>query len=911
MNSPSTDAPTPPWHSESREEIFARLKTQEAGVTEEEAQRRLEEYGPNELAEQPPTPLWIKFLKQFNELVIWILIVAAVIAGLAGDFVDTVAILAIVLLNGLIGFFQEARAEQALAALRKMSSPQAKVLRGGQLQSVPASQLVPGDRIELEAGDNIPADARLVEAFSLTVQEAALTGESTTVEKDCESQLPVDASLGDRRNMIYMGTVAAAGKATAIVVATGMQTELGHIAGLLQRQETEPTPLQRRLAELGRVLVFVCLALVAIVFALQIWRGGELLDTLLVSVSLAVAAVPEGLPAVVTLALALGLTRMARRNALVRKLPSVETLGSVTVVCSDKTGTLTRNEMTVRALVADDIEYEVTGLGYVPEGEIRRDGEPLERPAAGSSLALLLTAAARCNHASVRRDDAAAEGWKAVGDPTEAALVVVARKGQVDTSSESFKLISELPFDSQRKAMSVLVREADGNWQVFSKGAPEVILKLCSHELRGGKREPLSEERREAIAQHNAKLAAKALRVLALAYRPQSEGDRTIREENLVFLGLAGMIDPPRQEAKLAVSACHTAGIHPVMITGDHPATAEAIAREIGILQDESAVLSGRELEAIDDETLRERVAGTSVYARVSAEHKLRVVEAWQARGQVVAMTGDGVNDAPAVKAADIGIAMGITGTDVTKEASDMVLTDDNFRSIVSAIEEGRSIFDNIRNVVHYLLSCNAGEVLFMLFAAVVGWPVPLAAIQILWINLVTDGLPALALAMEPPDRQIMRRPPRPPREPVLTLHYGAAILMHGALIATVAAIGFWWVYQGNSQNVDAARTVAFCITAFAQLCFSFGCRSDRYTLPQLGLFSNPQLLGAIAISGILQVLVVSVPAIQPLFEVKVSPGDHWWLIAGLSILPVTIVESVKLLWAAFSPQSKATAEAA
>jgi Ca2+-transporting ATPase len=479
---------------------------------------------------------------------------------------------------------------------------------------------------------------------------------------------------------------------------------------------------------------------------------------------------------------------------------------------------------------------------------------------------------------------------------------VVARKGKIETGSDSFKLISELPFDSQRKAMSVLVREADGSWQVFSKGAPEVILKLCTHELRNNSPDPLSDERRESIAQHNSKLASRALRVLALAYRPQAEGERTIREEDLIFLGLAGMIDPPREEAKMAVSACHTAGIQPVMITGDHPATAEAIAREIGILRDQSAVMSGRELEAIDDEALRERVATTSVYARVSAEHKLRVVQAWQARGQIVAMTGDGVNDAPAVKAADIGIAMGITGTDVTKEASDMVLTDDNFRSIVSAVEEGRSIFDNIRNVVHYLLSCNAGEVLFMFFAALVGWPVPLAAIQILWINLVTDGLPALALAMEPPDRQIMRRPPRPPREPVLTLRYGAAILMHGTLIAAVAAIAFWWVYQGDSSNLPAARTVAFCVTAFAQLCFSLGCRSDRYTLPQLGLFSNPQLLGAIALSGILQALVVSVETIQPFFDVEVSPGGYWWLIAGLSLLPVTIIETAKLALAAMRP---------
>lgn len=896
----------PAPHSITLHEIAQLLKSDpEQGLSDAQAAEHRQRFGANELAEAPRTPLWVRLARQFNQLVIWILIAAAIVSGFLGDTVETVAILAIVLLNGLIGFFQEERAEQALAALRKMSSPQAKVTRGGKTQSLPATQIVPGDRIELEAGDYVPADARLIEAFSLRVQEASLTGESTPVEKDAHAELEAATSLGDRENMVYMGTVVSAGKASGLVVGTGMQTELGHIAGLLQRQEAEQTPLQRRLEELGRVLVYLCLVLVAAVFGLQMLRGGELLEVFLVSVSLAVAAVPEGLPAVVTLALALGLQRMAKRNALVRKLPSVETLGSVTVICTDKTGTLTRNEMTVRTLVTSDNEYEVTGTGYAPQGEFRQGDKALDKPLERPDLRLLLTAGARCNDAKLTQKENE-DAWKIVGDPTEGALLVAARKAQLDIESDGHKLVSELPFDSQRKAMSVLIRERDGGMAVYTKGAPEVILRLCQRELRGGRDEPLTDkplndERRRAIEQQNVALAERALRVLALAYRPQpAEHGEEIREEDLVFIGLAGMIDPPREEARQAIAACHSAGIRPVMITGDHPSTAKAIAGELGLLAGGAEVLPGQALEELSDQQLKDRVEKVGVYARVTAEHKLRVIKAWQARGQVVAMTGDGVNDAPAVKAADIGIAMGITGTDVTKEASDLVLTDDNFKSIVSAVEEGRSIFDNIQNFVHYLLSCNAGEVLLMFFAALVGWPVPLAAIQILWINLVTDGLPALALALEPPDREIMRRPPRPPREPVLTKRRAALILLHGVLIAAAAAIGFWITYRGKTDQIDLAQTTAFCIMAFSQLVFSFACRSDKLTLPQLGLLTNPYLLAAIAVSGLLQVGVVMLPFARPVFDVGQSPDAYGWLlIAGLSLAPVTIVEVAKLVLAA------------
>jgi len=901
------------------------------GLNSTEVNERADRFGPNQLAEAPPVPHWKKLLAQFKELVIWILIVAAIISGVMGEWVDTAAILAIVVLNGVIGFLQEEKAERALAALQKLSAPMAKVIRGGVLQSVPAAELVPGDRVELEAGDNVPADARLVEAFGLRVQEAALTGESMPSEKNAAGVLHDDAPLGDRVNMVYMGTVAAAGKAGAVVTATGMDTELGRIAALLERSEREPTPLQRRLAELGKVLVVVCLVIVAIIFVLQLVRGGELLEMLLVSVSLAVAAVPEGLPAVVTLVLALGLQRMAKRNALVRKLPSVETLGSVTVICSDKTGTLTRNEMTVREIVAGGERYDVTGAGYAPRGEFRwrtqekhepdsvapstpetsdpSDRSELVEPRGDADLMHALTIAARCNNATVnpRGDDP--ESWQVIGDPTEGSLVVAAMKAGITVNRHERHLILEIPFDSERKAMSVVARDDGGRPVMYTKGAAEVILGQCIAERRGGKSEPLTDARRGEILQINAEMAARALRVLGLAYREYADTDveRAIYDEtNLVFAGLVGMIDPPRDEVKEAVHRCHAAGIRPIMITGDHPATALAIARELRLMEGKNGagqlapesrrVVTGREVESMSDDDLAAQVDQISVFARVSAEHKLRVVRAWKRRGQIVAMTGDGVNDAPAVKAADIGIAMGVTGTDVTKEASDMVLIDDNFTSIVNAVEEGRGIFDNIQKVVYYLLSCNAGEVLLMFVAALVGWPVPLTAIQILWINLVTDGLPALALGMEPPERDIMRRPPRPPREPVISWNRGLLILIHGTLIAASAGAGFWIVYQGGDSHVSRARTVAFCITAFSQLFYSIGCRSHSRTMPELGLFSNPHLFRAVAVSGLLQLSVVTLPFAKTVFEVATHLSWEWFLIFALSLVPVTIIEAVKVL---------------
>ncbi|MFM8378857.1 MAG: cation-translocating P-type ATPase [Planctomycetia bacterium] len=907
----ATGEPSPQaWHALTAAEVAARLASDAAaGLAPDEAARRLAAWGANALDEVPAVPWWRRLARQFQEVVIGILVVAAIVAGVLGEWADTAAIVAIVLVNGLIGFLQEERAQRALGALRRLSAPNARVVRGGQVKVVPAREVVVGDLIVLEAGDHVPADARLVEAHGLAAQEAALTGESLPVAKDAASPLPAELPLGDRATLVHAGTVVASGRGTALVVGTGMRTQLGGIAGLLESTPPEMTPLQRRLGELGRVLIVVCLVIVAVISGLELVRGGSPADVLLRSVSLAVAAVPEGLPAVVTLVLALGLQRMVARNALVRRLPSVETLGCVTVIGSDKTGTLTRNEMTVRAVVTPQREYHVTGAGYAPHGEFLV--EPVAEAAAPSAhscdpvadphLVGLLTIGARCNNAAL---SPAAEGddrWEVVGDPTEGALLVAAMKAGIAVRGPGESVVYELPFDSDRKAMSVVVRKPDGSLAIYAKGAPEAVLARCTHEDRGAGPEPLTPERRGEILARSAGLAARALRVLALAWRPLAAqpgpGDLAAdMERNLVFAGLVGMIDPPRDEARAAVATCTGAGIRPLMITGDHPATALAIARELGIAGPADRVATGTDLDRLSADELAAAADTIAVYARVTAEHKLRIVQAWQRRGEVVAMTGDGVNDAPAIRAADIGIAMGLTGTDVTKEASDMVLTDDNFASIVSAVEEGRGIYDNIQKFIHYLLSCNAGEVLVMFVAAVVGWPAPLAAIQILWLNLITDGLSALALGLEPPENDLMRRRPREAREPVITWSRGRTIVVHGAIMAAVMLGAFWATYRGDDARLPHARTVTFCVAAFAQLLFAFACRSDRRTAWQLGLATNPALLVAVAVSALLQVSVVMLPLARPVFEIGTELGADWILVLVAAILPLALVEGFKYL---------------
>jgi P-type Ca2+ transporter type 2C len=884
-------------HAQSTNDLLANSQVDErSGLHDQAVADRRRVHGYNELDEVPPVPRWKKFLGHFSELVIVILIVAAVISGLLGEWSDALAILAIVVLNAVLGFLQEQKAEHALAALQKMSAPQAKVIRNGYLQVIPAQDLVPGDRIELEAGDKVPADARLIHASSLRVQEATLTGESLPVDKDSESVWADTTPLADRRNMTYMGTVVAAGKASAVVVATGMKTELGRIAGMLQQSEPELTPLQKRLAELGRVLAIACLIIVAIVFVVELLKGGKLLEAFLLSVSLAVAALPEGLPAVVTIALALGLQRMIRRNALIRRLPSVETLGSVTVICSDKTGTLTKNEMTVREIYAGGAHFEVSGAGYMPRGTfMKRAGAngSLVTASDEPDLAMALAIGVHCNNAKLQPDGTGAN-WQVIGDPTEGALLVVGMKAGIESTGREYRVLSEIPFDSERKAMSVVLRERTGRILMYTKGAPEVLLAKSVSELRHGKIESLSPQRRQEILDAGAAMASSALRVLAVAYREAPQSSGAYDELNLIFAGLVGMIDPPREEVKTAVKTCHQAGIRPIMITGDHPATALAIARELGIARDEDHVVTGHELNGLTDERLAARVEGISVYARVAPEHKLRIVRAWKSKGQIVAMTGDGVNDAPAVKAADIGIAMGLTGTDVTKEASAMVLTDDNFASIINAIEEGRGIYDNIQKFLHYLLAGNVGLILFVFVATLLlGWPFPLAVIQILWINLVTNGLPALALGVEPPEPDLMRRPPRPSQESVIPLQRGLRILLHGILVAAVTLIGFALAYQGDVANLPRARSSAFCLISYAFVLLSLSCRSERYTVFQLGFFSNPYLLGAVGISALLQ-LIITLPFVRSFFEASPHSAWEWVMLGILAFVPFTVVELTK-----------------
>ena len=906
-----------PWHAISADETARRQGVDVVtGLTSVEAAARLHALGRNELAEAEGEPWWVRLWRQFQDLVIGILAAAAVVAGVLGEWIDTATILAIVILNGVIGFLQEERAERALSALRRMSSPAARVLRDGMLVVIPAAELVPGDVISVEAGDHIPADGRLLTSFSLQVQEATLTGESAAVMKSAAAEVAADAALGDRASMLHFGTVVAAGRGTAVLTATGMQTELGRIAGLLQRSAAEPTPLQKQLTSLGRLLAFVCLAIVSVILLVRLVRGEGLLETVLLSVSLAVAAVPEGLPAVVTLTLALGLQRMVSRKALVRKLPSVETLGAVTVICTDKTGTLTRNEMTVRELATASGNYMVTGVGYEPRGEFLRrlsgavssgdtnsDLKDLQPTVVevGSELQKLLLAGVRCNNASVVPRGDIDPRWEITGDPTEGALLVAGMKAGLGAGRNGARVLLELPFDSDRRAMSVVVQEADGTTVMYTKGAPEAILDRSRYEYCGGRVQELTELRREEVLGQSRLLAGRALRVLALAFRvPAEDGFAANSESNLILLGLAGMMDPPRNEAREAVQRCQSAGIRVLMITGDHPDTAAAIGRELGISSGQQPILTGRDLDQITDHELRGRTKEFQVFARVTAEHKLRIVSALRSAGEIVAMTGDGVNDAPAIRAADIGIAMGVTGTDVTREASDMVLMDDNFASIVNAVEEGRGIFENIRRFVHFLLTGNSGEMLLMLLAAVFGWPGPLAAIQILWINLVTDGLPALALGLEPPEANLMRRRPRLAEESILGVRDVWRILLHGLILASVVAAGFQIVRHFVPAVPERAQAAAFGIMAFSQLLLAAGFRSFVTTIPGLGLLTNPWMLAAIVASALMQLCIMLSPGVRSIFEIESALTWEWVLVIGLSLVPVTVLELEKLCRARF-----------
>ena len=892
-----------PWHAISADALVLDLRTHsEAGLGADEAGRRQQSEGFNELPEAPPPSLVKLFLSQFTSVIVWVLIGAAVISGLLEDWLDAAAILAIVLLNGILGFVQEFRAERSLAALRKMSVATARVVRDRIVLSIPARELARGDLILLEAGDRIPADARLIYTTNFQTQEASLTGESTPVQKHAGVMAGTDVPLAERTNMAFMGTVAVSGKARALVVATAVHTELGRVAAMIQKAteaERAETPLQRRLEQFGFTLLWLALAVVTVVFALGYLRGEPAVLMLLTAVSLAVAAVPEGLPAVVTITLALGVTRMVKRHALIRKLPAVETLGSATVICSDKTGTLTKNEMTVTRLFAGDRVFEVTGEGYEPMGEIRETGrEALGVTPLPSGLRELLTAAVLCNGATLREENGT---WQVIGDPTEGALLVAAAKAAltIDRFASTYCFLGEVPFDPERKMMTIVRQTPDGS-VAYVKGAPDVLLRHCTHRLAmDGTTEPITESIRTAILDANASFAHQALRVLAMAHRRLDGEPKVYRaqdlEDRLVFVGLAAMKDPLRPEAKAAVQACHDAGIRTVMITGDHKDTAVAIAEELRGVKESIRSLSGMELDRLSDEELVKTVDQVVVYARVSAEHKLRIVKAWKAQGAIVAMTGDGVNDAPAVKAADIGVAMGITGTDVTKEAADMVVTDDNFASIAAAVEEGRGIFDNIRKTIYFLLSCNVSEVLVMLFATLSGLPLPLLPIQILWMNLVTDGFPALALAVDPKSPDLMKQSPRRPEARLLDGGTLLAIGAQGVMLSAISLGAFAYSLYGLHQEVEQARAVAFTVMVFAQLVHAFNCRSERWSLFQVGLWTNRPLLLAFTLSLGTQVVVLTVPAVSTIFKVVPLPIEDWALMGAIGLLPCVIMELVKI----------------
>ncbi|MFZ5911990.1 MAG: cation-translocating P-type ATPase [Chloroflexota bacterium] len=947
------------WHALPVEDVLRHLEVQEDGLRADQAARRLGQYGPNQLQEAPRPTFWHMLWEQLNNFVVILLIVASIISALLGDYVEAAAIMAIVVLNAVLGIVQEQRAEEALAALKKLAAPDAQVLRDGRRQTIPARDLVPGDIVFLEAGNFVPADVRLLEAVNLRIEEASLTGESLPVQKSAASIIDKDVPIGDRKNTAFMGTTVSYGRGRGVVVSTGMRTQLGLIATMLQTVETEETPLQRRLDQLGKTLSIASLILVAVVFVVALLDytninvlfsaplsyfqtySREITDVFIIAVSLAIAAVPEGLPAVVTISLALGMREMIRRHALIRKLASVETLGSATVICSDKTGTLTQNEMTVTRLWADGQFVHVTGTGYVPQGEFQVGEKTVDitkYPAILTSLWLgVLNNDADIEITGEAQDE---QTYRIVGDPTEGALLVAAAKAgafHVDVK-QAYPRENEVPFDSERKRMITIhdvsqPRPEDispfydnkmKNWDIIAvKGAPDIVLGLCSHyQAMDDQSRPLTEEQRQRILAANDDMTKDALRVLGVAYRmekdvpEQADGLKAEElEKDLVFVGLLGMIDPARLEVKPALEQARDAGIRTVMITGDYPNTARAIAESIGLMKRRKGVLTGAALDKMSDDELRRVIEEMAVFARVSPEHKMRIVDALQANGEVVAMTGDGVNDAPAIKRADIGVAMGITGTDVAKETADMVLTDDNYASIVSAVEQGRIIYSNIRKFVFFLLSSNVAEIMIIFLATLAGLPAPLTAIQLLWLNLVTDGAPALALAMEKGDPDIMDQKPRAKHEPIINRSMGLGIVIQTITQTSAVLIAFglglyWHIDQAlpaglnpilgliqhdwRGVDVQTAETMAFLTLSLCELFRAYTVRSERASLFTIGAFSNKYMQYAVGLSIFLLLLVSSVPFLQPIFNTHFLNLNEWLIVIGLALIPAASEEITK-----------------
>ncbi|QZT35397.1 calcium-translocating P-type ATPase, SERCA-type [Caldalkalibacillus thermarum TA2.A1] len=891
------------WYVQDERALEQTLQTNlEEGLSRKEAEKRLQKVGYNELKDGQRISAFALLLGQFKDFMVLVLLIATLISGLLGEYTDAITIIAIVILNAILGFIQEFRAEKSLQALKQLTAPTAHVIRDGKLIEIPAAELVPGDVVYFEAGDRIPADMRLIETKGVYVEESALTGESVPVQKDERVMHSVEeVSLGDQHNMAFMGTMVTRGSGQGVVVATGMATQMGQIASLISTTESVQTPLQLRLEQLGKVLISVALFLTAVVVVTGIWHGHDTYKMFLAGVSLAVAAIPEGLPAIVTIALALGVQRMIKRRAIVRKLPSVETLGCASVICSDKTGTLTQNKMTVTHIWTNNELIEVTGTGYEPYGEFKLNNQPVSfdsRPYVKQMLELGVL----CNNALLERVEEPegvfkkkASFWDITGDPTEGALVVAGAKANAwkEELDHAYPRLEEFPFDSSRKMMSVLIRYKGDQRYVITKGAPDVLIERCSRVLWNGKVMALTPTIKREILEANERLAEMALRNLAIAYRTVAATE-TVRneeeaEQQLVFVGLFGMIDPPRQEVKEAIKECKRAGIKTIMITGDHRKTAEAIAFQLGILSHGQRSLTGSQLEGMSEKQFHNMVEEVTVYARVSPEHKLRIVKALQAKGHVVVMTGDGVNDAPAIKAADIGIAMGITGTDVTKEASSLILSDDNFATIKAAIEEGRNIYENIRKFIRYMLASNVGEILVMFLAMLMAMPLPLVPIQILWVNLVTDGLPAMALGVDRAEGNVMNRPPRDRRESIFAKGLGWKIISRGFLIGLTTLAAFWITLEQQPDDLTKAQTIAFATLVMAQLIHVFDCRSDKSIFSR-NPFENKWLLMAVGVSTLMLVGVIHMEVMQPIFKTTALSLVEWLFVLAMAAIPSVIL---------------------
>jgi len=862
------------------------------GLVEKEVSNRQKQHGLNALEEGEKPSALLLFFNQFKDFMVLVLLGATLISGLLGEVVDAIAIIAIVVINAFLGFFQERKAEKSLDALKELSAPQVMVLREGSWVKVLSKEVVPGDIIKFSSGDRIGADVRLIEANSLEIEESALTGESVPVSKYTDTLTIPNPGIGDMENMAFMGTLVTRGNGVGVVVGTGMKTAMGQIAGLLQSAETMETPLQRRLEQLGKILITVALFLTVLVVGVGVLQGHDLYTMFLAGVSLAVAAIPEGLPAIVTVALSLGVQRMIKQKAIVRKLPAVETLGCASVICSDKTGTLTQNKMTVTHAWSGGKTWTIDGVGYNPRGEFYSD-ERTVNPNSVKPLQQLLTFGMLCNHAELIEKE---KEYVIDGDPTEGALLVAAMKAGLTRSGllkNQFEIVNEFPFDSQRKMMSMIVKDRNGRQFVVTKGAPDVLIGLSRSILWDDRQQHLTKDLTEKVQGAIDGLAEKALRTIAIGFKPLPANTVVLSEKeaerDLTFIGLQGMIDPPRPEVKTAVKECRDAGIKTVMITGDHLITAKAIATELGILTKGSRVMDGATLSSLSVEELEEVVEEVSVFARVSPEHKLKIVKALQNKGHVVAMTGDGVNDAPAIKAADIGVAMGITGTDVAKEASSLVLLDDNFATIKAAIKEGRNIYENIRKFIRYLLASNVGEILVMLFAMLLALPLPLVPIQILWVNLVTDGLPAMALGLDQPEDDVMKRAPRHPKEGVFARGLGWKVISRGFLIGLATLIAFMTIYYRNPDDLAYAQTIAFATLVLAQLIHVFDCRSEKSIFSR-NPFGNKYLVWAVISSLVLVLGVIYYPPLQPIFHtVSIIPMD-WLLIIGMASLPTFLL---------------------